>query len=586
MATTGPGLDRHIAQMDDEQLPVPPHKLHRWPHFAGLYAAEHVAATEFVIGATFVALGAGIWDILIGLLVGNALAVLSFWLITTPIAIETRLSLFTYLHRIAGDSMAWLYNWANVIIFSVISAAMITVSATAVRILFDIPAQAQPYPTDPAFVVLALAVAAIVVLIAVYGFNALTEFASICAPWLMVMFTAGGMVLLPELAESVTGTTTLGDFSTFIEVAGSTVFTGTDVDGEPGIGIWEVIGFAWAANTFSHFGLIDMALLRYAKRKRSGLATSTGMMFGHYVAWISAGLMGAATAAVTQTSIAVLEPGEVAWHALGASGFVIVVVAGWTTANSNLYRAGLAAQAVMPRFSRNKATLLVGLGVAVISCFPFIYRSMLPLLTYAGLLLVPIGGIIFAEHHLFPRLGFSRFWARYKGLAHNVPALATWALSLAFACVLNLSDVMPFYYLFVPTWCVSIAAYTLLAKRFGAAEAYPEAEASERDFQARVEAFHAQQAAQESAGSTRDISTLSRVIKAVWILGLVVPSLLAVKVLFFSADLAGYQANRELFYDITIWCTLAYFVFAYWGLKRAKAVQEGRAAFVTQTSSR
>ncbi|MGS0468043.1 hypothetical protein ACU8V3_13570 [Cobetia marina] len=89
--------------MDDELLPVPRHKLHRWPRFAGLYAAEHVAATEFVIGATFVALGAGIWDILLGLLIGNGLAVLSFWLITTPIAIETRLSLFTYLHRIAGN---------------------------------------------------------------------------------------------------------------------------------------------------------------------------------------------------------------------------------------------------------------------------------------------------------------------------------------------------------------------------------------------------------------------------------------------------------------------------------------------------
>jgi len=586
MASTTPDVDRHIARMDKEQLPVPPHKLHKWPHFAGLYAAEHVAATEFVIGATFVALGAGIWDILIGLLIGNALAVLSFWLITTPIAIDTRLSLFTYLHRIAGDSMARLYNWANVIIFSVISAAMITVSATAVRILFDIPAQVHPYPTDLEFILLALSVSGIVVLVAVYGFNALTEFASICAPWLMVMFTAGGMVLLPELAESVTGATTLADFSTFIEVAGSTVFTGTNAQGEPGISIWEVIGFAWAANTFAHFGLIDMALLRYAKRKRSGLTTSTGMMFGHYVAWISAGLMGAATAAVTQTSIVVLEPGEVALHALGATGFVIVVVAGWTTANSNLYRAGLAAQAELP-ISRNKATLLVGLGVAVISCFPFVYRSMLPLLTYAGLVLVPIGGIIFAEHHLFPRLGFSRYWARYKGLTHNVPALATWALSLVCGFALDALDLMPFYYLFVPTWCVSIAAYTLLAKRFGAAEAYPEAEAAERDFQTRVQAFHAKQAAQEPGGPTRDTSLLSRAIKAIWgVVGLLVPSVLAAKVLFFSSDLASYHLNRELFYDVTIWCTLVYFVFAYWGLKRAKAVYEGRAALTMQTTSR
>ena len=44
--------------LEAEQLPVAKNKLHSWTHFAGLYAAEHVAATEFVIGATFVDLGA------------------------------------------------------------------------------------------------------------------------------------------------------------------------------------------------------------------------------------------------------------------------------------------------------------------------------------------------------------------------------------------------------------------------------------------------------------------------------------------------------------------------------------------------
>ena len=64
-----------LEEMQVEQLPVPKHKLHEWTHFAGLYAAEHVAATEFVIGATFVALGAKTMDIIIGLLIGNILAV-------------------------------------------------------------------------------------------------------------------------------------------------------------------------------------------------------------------------------------------------------------------------------------------------------------------------------------------------------------------------------------------------------------------------------------------------------------------------------------------------------------------------------
>ena len=103
-------------KIHEEQLPVPEHKLHGWKHFAGLYAAEHVAATEFVIGATFVALGAKTTDILLGLLIGNILAVLSWTFLTAPIAVETRLSLYTYLNKIAGNFMSKLYDWANVII--------------------------------------------------------------------------------------------------------------------------------------------------------------------------------------------------------------------------------------------------------------------------------------------------------------------------------------------------------------------------------------------------------------------------------------------------------------------------------------
>lgn len=579
MASSGFNPHQPLERIDDEQLPVSPHKQHGARHFLGLYAAEHVAATEFVIGATFVGLGAGIWDILIGLIIGNTLAVLSFTLITAPIAVGTRLSLFAYLERIAGNVMAKLYNGANVVIFSAISAAMITVSATAVRVLFDVPPQVAPYPTDVAFVLIAFAVGAIVVLVAAFGFNALSEFASICAPWLMVMFTAGGMVLIPALAESVTGFTTLTSVSDFIAIASASVFTGVNAEGEPGIGLWEVIGFAWAANTFAHFGLIDMALLRYARKVRYGLATCTGMMFGHYVAWISAGLMGAATAATMKLSIMVVDPGDVAFYALGLSGFVIVVVAGWTTANSNLYRAGLAAQALMPEVKRWKVTMLVGLGVMGASCFPFVYRSMLPLLTYAGLILVPVGGIAFAEYQLFPRLGMTSYWASFKGLADNRPAIASWLLSLAFGVGLNVLDIMPFYYLFLPTWCVSILIYVVLARRAGACEAYPEQQRALEDFHQRVAERHERKAAEKHRQSAEDKTWLSKGIVVIWCgVGLIVPAVLAWRVMFDSPDLYEYYVNRELFYDVTIWCTLVYFTFAYWGLQRRKRFKRGGVA--------
>ena len=556
--------------LNEEQLPVAKHKLHDWTHFAGLYAAEHVAATEFVIGATFVALGAKTMDIILGLLIGNILAVLSWTFITSPIAVETRLSLYTYLNKIAGDSMTKLYNWANVIIFSVISAAMITVSATAVRFAFDIPAQLNWYPTNMWFVVIVFCVGLVVVSIALYGFNAVSEFSGICAPWLFVMFTSGAMVLLPALSLDVLGVTIPNGWDDLITLGDQSIWTGLDSSGKPGIGLVEVIGFAWAANTITHFGLIDMALLRFAKKKSYGLATSTGMMFGHYVAWIAAGIMGAGAAVIIGKSIVELDPGDVAFYALGWSGFVIVIVAGWTTAITNLYRAGLAAQAIFHKHSRKKTTIIVGLITIAIACFPFVFSQILPLLTYAGLLVVPVGAIVFAEHQIFPRIGYTRYWSSYSNLTFSTPAIVSWGLGLVFGFGLNAFNVMSFFYLFIPTWLFTIVIYTLLAGRYGAKNKYPEAEEQEKIRNEKIVAFQEQKGKLETK-QKKDTSLLSKILKVVSITALVITLVLAGIVLFDSANENLYVENREIFYRYAFICTIIYFVTAYWVLLRGKS---------------
>ncbi|TDQ32203.1 purine-cytosine permease family protein [Zeaxanthinibacter enoshimensis] len=555
--------------LEDEQLPVAKHKLHDWTHFAGLYAAEHVAATEFVIGATFVALGAKTMDIILGLLIGNILAVLSWRFITSPIAVDTRLSLYTYLNKIAGDSMTKLYNWANVIIFSVISAAMITVSATAVRFAFDIPAQLNWYPTNLWFILIVLSVGVFVVLIALYGFNAVSEFSGICAPWLFVMFTSGAMVLLPALSLDVLDKPLPAGWSDIMSLGNQSIWTGINSDGEPGIGLVEVIGFGWAANTITHFGLIDMALLRFAKKKSYGYATSTGMLFGHYVAWIAAGIMGAGAAVILGKSIVELDPGDVAYYALGWSGFVIVIVAGWTTAITNLYRAGLAAQAIFFNHSRKLTTIVVGLCTIIIACFPFVFSQILPLLTYAGLLVVPVGAIVFAEHQIFPRIGFTRYWSSYRQLTFSTPAVAAWGLGLVFGFGLNALDVISFYYLFIPTWFFTILVYTLLASRYGAKEAYPEEVKKEKDRKETIERFQEEKARNEPE-VTKDVSLFSRGLKFIAVSALITTLALASNVMFGSASERAYVENRELFYTYAFICTILYFTLAYWALKRGK----------------
>ena len=60
---------------------------------------------------------------------------------------------------------------------------MITVSASAVRLPFGIPAQTKWYPEDMRFVLLVLVVGAVVVTLAILGFKRLAQFAVVCSPW-------------------------------------------------------------------------------------------------------------------------------------------------------------------------------------------------------------------------------------------------------------------------------------------------------------------------------------------------------------------------------------------------------------------
>ncbi|MBU3003021.1 purine-cytosine permease family protein [Paraglaciecola arctica] len=563
--------DNAFHEINEEQMPVAKNKLHGWKHFAGLYAGEHVAATEFVIGATFVALGASTRDILLGLLIGNLLAMCSWWLLTAPIAVETRLSLYNYLNKIAGNSMTKLYNWANVVIFSVISAAMITVSSTAVRFVFDIPAQLNWYPNSFWFVAIVLAVGSIVVLVAMYGFSTVADFSKICAPWLFVIFIAGSFTLFPALSNHVLGTTTLSGWGDFITIGDHSIWTGFTGSGEKGIGLLEVIGFAWAANSITHFGLIDMAIFRFAKKKSYGLFSGVGMFFGHYIAWISAGIMGAGAAVLLKTTITSLDPGDVAYHALGLTGFVIIIIAGWTTANANLYRAGLAAQSIFVNHSRERTTAVVGVVTVIIACFPFVFSQMLPLLTYAGLLVVPVGGIVFAEHTLFPKLGLTRYWAKYQKLSRSVPAIATWALALTFGFGLNALDVMSFYYLFIPTWIFSIIVYTLLAKKYGADKDYTKEVAAEVLEQQQIVAFQTDQAIDDKP-FIHDKSGISKLLNAVSVISLLIITGFACQVMFFSESMHIYDVNKAQFELYCFIFTITYFGSAYMSLRRQKSL--------------
>ena len=454
-------LDR-LYEFDREPVPQD-----RWlgpGYFMGSFSGEHVAATEFVIGVLFVNWGARVGDIFLGLAIGNLLAVLTWTLICAPIAVETRLTLYWYLRRIGGPLFTVIYNVLNAILFCILAGCMITVSASAIRIPFGIPAQVHWYPDDARFVLLVLVVGAVVVAVAILGFKKLAIFSAVCSPWMFLMFIAGALVMLPRLAQEA-GVSTNGP-GAFLEMARRVVWTGRTPDGSAPLGFAKVAAFAWICNLAMHAGLSDMALFRYARKSSYGWTSAFGMFLGHYLAWICAGLMGAGAALMMGTPLNQLDSGDVAYTALGWSGVVAVVAAGWTTSNPTLYRAGLALQAVTPNWSRARVTLVAGTITTLIACSPFVFTQLLNFVGVYGLLLAPPGAIVVTEHWIFPRLGLTRYWNGSALL--NWPALAAWAASLALGLLLERSGILHLFYLFLPVYTAASVFYLAAAWLAGA----------------------------------------------------------------------------------------------------------------------
>jgi purine-cytosine permease-like protein len=158
-----------------------------------------------------------------------------------------------------------------------------------------------------------------------------------------------------------------------------------------------------------------------------------------------------------------MDPGLMAFEAAGIAGLMAVIIASWTTANPTLYRAGLALQCVTPNWPRWKTTLIAGLITTVLSCFPVVFMKLLDYVAIYGLVLMPIGAIVLAEHWIFPKLGLAQYRAEKHAWAFNWSALAVWIGTLA------LCFFMPFHLFFrwLPGYFIALVSYTLLNVAFG-----------------------------------------------------------------------------------------------------------------------
>lgn len=436
-----------------ERERVPDHALLGLKSFVGQYAGEHVAGTELMIGPLFLAAGASAFDLLVGLLLGNLLAVLSWTFMTAPIATRARHTLYYQLEKICGRRLVALYNVANGVMFTFLAGAMITVSATALGVWFQFPMPGLKdlLPNSVGWVVAVLGTGALFSVVAAYGYGFLSRFANLAAPWMVVVFIAFGIIGLGEL-----GLKSPWDFWRFAQ---ESVWKGGDpLPGQVKFTFWHILFFAWFCNMAWHIGMADLTLFRYAKKSWYGLASAAGMYIGHYMAWISASILFALQLHQDPANTTVL-PGPLSYRVCGVAGLLCVIAAGWTTANPTLYRAGLAFQAIIPRSSRFRVTLGLGMVASLTAVFPLVTMKLLDFVALWGMILMPMGAVVFCDFWLLPKLGLRRNFAEVTGGAFLWAPGLTWFITLGVCTLLvNVSGV-PIYFVSLPGWFVAAVLY-------------------------------------------------------------------------------------------------------------------------------
>jgi hypothetical protein len=176
---------------------------------------------------------------------------------------------------------------------------------------------------------------------------------------------------------------------------------------------------------------------------------------------------------------------------------------------------------------------------------------------------------VFAEHTLFPKIGLTRYWAKYQNLSKSTPAIASWILALVFGFGLNSLDIISFYYLFIPTWMFTIVVYTFLAKKYGADLDYTDAILLDESEQRQIVEYQ-DVMAKDDKPHVDDCSKLTWLLNGAAFISLVVIGTLAVKVMFYSPTMEVYAENKTVFEAVCFICTVIYFGCSYVALKRHK----------------
>jgi purine-cytosine permease-like protein len=220
-----------------------------------------------------------------------------------------------------------------------------------------------------------------------------------------------------------------------------------------------------------HVGMSDLSVFRYAETPSAGWTTAVGMYIGHYIAWIAAALLYAvyiqspeAQAFLANGTAPPVAPGPLAYNAIGVFGILAVVLAGWTTANPTIYRAGLAFQTLFPKRSTFWVTMVAGGVATTAGLFPAFAMKLLDFVALYGFILAPVGAIIVFQHFFGKRFNIPDYLEFPLDKPFNLNVLWAWILSIVVFYGISVQLDLFLSFLTLPTWISCGLIYLLFSK--------------------------------------------------------------------------------------------------------------------------
>ena len=139
-------------------------------------------------------------------------------------------------------------------------------------------------------------------------------------------------------------------------------------------------------------------------------------------------------------------------------------LAGWTTANPTIYRAGLAFQAIIPKVSTFWVTILAGTVATIAGLFPAFAMKFLGFVALYGFILAPFGAIIVFEHFFHKKVGIVKNYAEVANITFNKSVFWAWAISFGIFYFISVQFDVFLSFVTLPAWLLCGILFLVFSK--------------------------------------------------------------------------------------------------------------------------